>query len=797
MNLDEIRPLVGGDGGVDVTSTYQAFCREHGKEDLAGFLLWLQKKKMLSPEGERRARVARLAFSNPAPDESTRTSAGVAAPATDPAADRMVSVDADSFRPDAQQARYSIIGTLGEGGMGQVLVARDNDLRRKVAVKTLRPQLVGEPKIVGRFLGEAQITAQLDHPNVIPVYGLEVDSRGAISYTMKMIRGKTLKDVIDETTALLQSRRPLDEEHSLAGRLDVFLKVCDAIHYAHSKGVIHRDLKPPNIMVGKYREVYVMDWGIARLMDGSEEAEREERVDVARPVVPVADGGPGVDLELTRVGQAIGTPRFMSPEQAAGRNRELDGRSDQYALGLILFELVSLRRGVEGDDPLSTLKNSLAGNTAPLVHLTGERIPRELRAIIARATRLLREQRYPSVAAMAEDVRRYLRGEAVLARPDNPLQKLLRWIGRHREWTLVAILLLLLGSALQMGWAERRRKEAEERAFERERRLRTLLTQVSKQAHRIDTRFLELEESLEGLAQLATWSLSRGAEGEDPVYLLEDFQSPDRRPSDYGWCPVYRWPVSLDHAVAVLRPGLSAVQMMPKLRRLAPLRHHYRRMFRESSPFGREPLSPTQERILLGEKGVGLDFAYVVLPEGVIYLYPGEGSFPPDYDPRGSAYYRLSAEKHGKFWGSPYVDSSDSESGDELVLPCTTSLWDVNGTFLGVAGVELTFDRIIEQLLAIQDVPGVLETTLVDETGRVLVDSGDKGKRFKSAGNDIGVNLEPYPVPAVVNAIRNRQAGILEGTRDGRAMILVAYRLEMKGWYYVVEVDAGEFLKPR
>ncbi len=791
MKLDDIRPLVAGDARADVTGSYQAFCRESGQEDLGQFLLWLQRKKLLNAEGERRAGVARVAFSNSGNTEATHTMASPQTAKTEATVDRLVSIDPQAWKPGSAQARYTLVGTLGEGGMGQVLLARDNDLRRKVAVKTLRPQYVAEPKVIGRFLSEAQITAQLDHPNVIPIYSLEVDARGGINYTMKMIRGKTLKELIDESTAVATEGRKPDEEHSLAGLLDVFLKVCDAMAYAHSKGVIHRDLKPPNIMIGKYREVYVMDWGIARLMDGREEEEIEERVEVDRPT---ADGN---QVELTRMGQAIGTPRYMSPEQAAGRNRELDGRSDQYALGLILFELVSLRRATPGEDSLTTVKNALAGNKVPLVHVAGKRVPRELRAIVDKATRLRREDRYSSVAAMADDIRRYLRGEEILARRDNPLQRLVRWMGRHREWTLAFIFLLILGSVLQLVWAERRRIETEQRAFARERKVRSLLTSVARQAQRIDARFLEMEEALEGLANVAIWALTYGHDAEEPLYLLEDFRTPGRAPRDVGDYPVYSWPVSLEFPVAVLRPGLKQEEILPKLKRLAPLHRQFRRLFRESSPHGRAPLSPTQERILLGERGVALDWAYIVLAEGVIFLYPGYGSFPPDYDPRGAAYYELSAGKHGKFWGNPYVDSTDNEAGDPMVLPCTMSLWSEAGEFLGVAGVELTFDRIVDQLLSLEGVPAVIEATLVDEEGRKLINTRDKGKRYKTSGDDAGVALELFPIPEVVEAVKAGRTGTMEGRIDGRMRLLALYRLDVKGWTYVVEVDAAEYFKAR
>ncbi len=163
---------------------------------------------------------------------------------------------------------YEILGKLGEGAMGAVSLARDPVLRRTVALKSLLPQASRDGTLLQRFVGEMQITAQLDHPHIVPVYGFDRKD-ASMSYAMKLVQGKELEQLISETSALATAGKPLDTEHSLQTRLEIFVKVCDAVAYAHSRGVIHRDLKPSNVMVGRFNEVYVVDWGVARQIGAS------------------------------------------------------------------------------------------------------------------------------------------------------------------------------------------------------------------------------------------------------------------------------------------------------------------------------------------------------------------------------------------------------------------------------------------------------------------------------------------------------------------------------------------------
>ncbi|MCA9515518.1 MAG: protein kinase [Myxococcales bacterium] len=398
--------------------------------------------------------------------------------------------------------RYELVGKLGAGGMGEVLAARDRGLRRLVAFKRLLPEAAANKAILGRFLSEAQITSQLDHPNVVPIYGLEVTESGSLAYAMKMIHGVELADIIKRARAAEADGRPVDEHEDLPARLEIFVKVCDAMAFAHDKGVLHRDLKPGNVMVGEHGAVYVVDWGIARLIGPA-----GATWDKDGGVVLHAGDDDLADITRTRVGDALGTPVYMSPEQAKGDNDALDARSDVFTLGLILAELVTLERARTGGSLGEVLLAALEGRRAPVPHKTkhGRRVPGELAAIVDKATAPARDARYPTVDALADDVRRYLKGDAVLARPDSPLQKAARWLAKHRGAALA--LLFVLGVVVPAGGviagllAHDARVETLHR---REEALTTLVSAVAQRAAHLDAEL----HAYEGVAANAAGALS-------------------------------------------------------------------------------------------------------------------------------------------------------------------------------------------------------------------------------------------------------------------------------------------------
>src|SRR5262249_53571316 len=213
-------------------------------------------------------------------------------------------------------------------GLGQVSVALDRELDREVALKEIQDQHADDPESRARFLREAKITGGLEHPGIVPVYGLGHYGDGRPFYTMRFIQGDSLKDAIERFhQADVPGRDAGQRTLELRKLLGRFLDVCDAVAYAHSRGVMHRDLKPGNIMLGKYGEALVVAWGLAKLLD------RTEGVVETRPLQPAAAESP----PLTQVGAVVGTVAFMSPEQAAGQLDQLGPASDVYSLGATLY----------------------------------------------------------------------------------------------------------------------------------------------------------------------------------------------------------------------------------------------------------------------------------------------------------------------------------------------------------------------------------------------------------------------------------------------------------------------------
>lgn len=702
--------------------------------------------------------------------------------------------------PSSSEA-VRLFEVLGRGAMGEVHRAEQVRLARLVAVKKL---LKGSSeKYRQRFEREAQLTAQLDHPNIVPVYTLEVGRDGLpTGYVMKLVEGKTLRDLLTEAAELHKQGQPIDIAHSLPTLLEHFLKICDALAFAHDKSVLHRDLKPPNIMIGRFGEVYVMDWGVARRI-GAPDADSEDigRIVAQAPMSSDESAAPSSDLrgagsELTQVGEIVGTLSYMSPEQARGRHRELDSRADQYALGLILFEIVTLQRAVEGANVNEALLAAALGKKREFEHISKRvRIPVELRAIVDKATAYEPKDRYPSTSALADDLRRYLRGESVAARPDSPLAKVLRWIGRHRRATLLALVAVVTLSGLGASWSLYRETARELAAQRRADRISELAFETSTQAHRIDERFLEMEASLEGLRVAAEWALTGPLPdaASAPVYTTEDFTNPAKRPADFSTETQYRWPVSLEFPVAGIAPTTRREDVLPKLQKISPLRFHMRRMMLSTMGLGDAQLSPEEERAALHARRAAFDYTYVNLKEGVIVQYPGMAALPPDYDVRTASFYQISENKRGKHWGNPYVDSTTDEKGDDLVLPVTEGIWSPQGEFLGVAGVELTVTKLVETNLVLTG-RDALRTSLVDASGKKIVDSGDAGKRFKASGKDESIELSEYDIPEIVAAIREKAEGVREVTHDGRRKLVALKRLRVLGWYYVAEVDAASVL---
>ncbi|MFT5468610.1 MAG: serine/threonine protein kinase [Verrucomicrobiales bacterium] len=343
-------------------------------------------------------------------------------------------------------------GEVARGGMGAIHLAEDPALRRRVAVKTMLSPDATSDELV-RFVEEAQITGQHDHPGIVPVYELGVNEAGDPFYSMKFVHGRDLYAILGQ----IRKGDPLViEEFPLHRLLMVFDRVCDAVAFAHAHGVIHRDLKPGNIRIGEFGEVLVMDWGLAKLL-GHPEDEAVER-DLTRHVSSVRDGEESAEF-ATLAGSIMGSPQYMAPEQAAGENAKLDARSDIYALGAILYEILALRSPIQmeaDEDIYAVLARSSAGQIEPPVSTKARRVPEALAKVAMKALALDRDDRYESVGALQREITAWLGGFATDAENAGLLRQLRLFVRRHKVASTAAAmiaLLLVVGSAIN--WRER------------------------------------------------------------------------------------------------------------------------------------------------------------------------------------------------------------------------------------------------------------------------------------------------------------------------------------------------------
>jgi len=306
--------------------------------------------------------------------------------------------------PDLTGTKYRLLRKIGSGGMAEVYLVFDEELEREAALKVIHPARAGDDDSA-RMMREAKAIARLEHPSIVPVHDLGTLPDGRIFYVMKYIQGELLDSYAART--------------SMHERLTVLQKIGDAVSFAHSHGVIHRDLKPQNIMVGAFGDVQVMDWGLAKVLSQLE---------------PKAAAGIAAAREAfqTDAGTVMGTPEYMAPEQERGDGSLLNEKTDIYALGAILYNLLTLRPPQRDVRPRQ---------------LNGA-IPRRLEAICLKAMAPVPNERYGSVVDLTDDISAYLNGLPMVAYRENIFEKLGRWTSRNSFFVLLVLAYLLMRAIL-------------------------------------------------------------------------------------------------------------------------------------------------------------------------------------------------------------------------------------------------------------------------------------------------------------------------------------------------------------
>ena len=352
------------------------------------------------------------------PHEAIATAAAQASPATSPTSKPKVSSNYGGFR---------LLQKVAEGGMGCVSLAEDCTLKRRVVIKEIRDQLAQHPTARSRFLSEARITGQLEHPGVVPVYALGVDSKGRPFYAMRRVQGRTLEEAIAEYHQDRSSPK-------LRALLRRFVAVCQTVAYAHTRGVIHRDLKPANIMLGNFGETLVLDWGLARpVADGAS---------VDSTLGDMAHAKAEQRPQMTSPGDVIGTPAYMSPEQAQGQQSPLGPCSDVYSLGAVLCQILSGHPPHTGRSSKEILEKARTAEPALLAD-SATFVPRPLAAICQHAMARQPSDRYSDALMFAADVQRWLDDEPVTACREPFLQRIWRWSRHHKAATVGTVSALI------------------------------------------------------------------------------------------------------------------------------------------------------------------------------------------------------------------------------------------------------------------------------------------------------------------------------------------------------------------
>jgi len=319
-----------------------------------------------------------------------------------------------ALRPDFSATKYELVRELAAGGMGTVYLAQDRELMREVAIKVLNASATDDDSH-RRMLREAHVIARLEHPGIVPVHDVGTLPDGRMYYAMKYVRGQRLDEYVRDV-------------RSVQERLRKFQSVCDAVAFAHARGVVHRDLKPQNIMIGSFGEVLVLDWGVAKIVNNVTDPSEADTLRI--PLQPRPDS---VIDETTTQGTIIGTRNYMSPEQAHGNTSLVDQRSDVFSLGVILYYLLT-------NEPAPPQ----TGSSFRRPRQYGSHITKQAEAVCLRAMADHRSDRYASAKELSEDVGRLVDGHPVSAYREGAAEKLLRWTGKNKFLILLVLSYLLM-----------------------------------------------------------------------------------------------------------------------------------------------------------------------------------------------------------------------------------------------------------------------------------------------------------------------------------------------------------------
>ncbi|MCC6337172.1 MAG: protein kinase [Myxococcales bacterium] len=725
-----------------------------------------------------------------------------------------IAADGASNAPNVKD-KFDLHGLLGEGGMGSVFVAQDRRLGRVVALKVLRSELGGDADLVRRFALEAQVGAQLEHPNIVPLYSLELSESGAPAFAMQLVEGMTLAQYMRDAAFAPEEERKPQGQYALKKRLDGLLGACSAMEFAHSRGVIHRDLKPDNIMLGDHREVYVMDWGLARVTTtGVEEDDEISIVELgpsptpstfgSAPTVAPSASKPPVDSDAfagaptavpshtppatgssperhTQYGQVMGTFQYMAPEQAQGRIDEVGPAADQYALGLMLLELGTLRPARSTISSSDAHKEAMAGRTGSTEDCDGNELPAAFLAIVRRATAKTVSDRYASVTELAEDVRRFIRDEEVSVYREGLARRLARAAARRPAFFFGVLSAICTAGGVAIMVSLVLAAQTARRAASDLEGLQKVLVATQQRGQEIDVHLSDLSAALERVAAVTLETMAREEGRVDDAALaalaaqpMPPLQYSDRHQTNVNWTtPTISW---------VGRPAQPPPPSTLVLSRVAP----WLRGAGLSSLPGEFLDAPPAEQDAALERGNSAWIRVGVgLADGAYMQFPGR-EMPEGYDHRERSWYRAALQHHTLQWAAP----NPSPLGKGLRLPALLALTR-EGKVVGVVVGDVNVEEFAQRLV-LSEMPGFVDAYLCTSEGKITVRRGLAAQEIKP-----GMDLEkPLELPQVTDEELARRMAAREfgGYLKRGDRLVVFSQLISPPWYYVAEFERGPYL---
>ena len=677
---------------------------------------------------------------------------------------------------DELESLFEEIEKFSEGGQGEIKTAKDKKLHRYVALKSLKKDFLSNQSIVNNFIMEARITAQLDHPSIIPMYGIIREKNSYVHMAMKLVQGMTLQEIIDDHILECKKLRGKElfvfEQKALSERLSYFIKICEAISYAHDRRVIHRDLKPENIMVGSFREVYLMDWGIAKIMTEEQESQQLESHDSSKKK------------------SISGTPGFVAPEYILTGNVQF--ASDQYALGAILFQLVTLQGHISGDNEKELLQKTLKGQLEYIHHLKNEiKIPRALKAIIAKAMSHDPKDRYDDVALLAEDINNFLQGRETIAYKDNLSRAVVRSLYKHKVATVLSILSILLIFASITITSLVKQQQASELAKERELTLINFQGGLEQRANKIDVHFSKLSNILQRYADKVSYLLQAPVNNkqEQRFFDYKDFKNEDKHVKGLVPSGLYGHKVSVKSGNYKLAPGLRLEDTKNELLALSPIIDDTLIYMAESSANYDNASKQDELESLALNQGFAIRWVYSGLKNGLLVNYPGMGKLTEDYDVRTRFWFKHSQTQKDLFWSSPYIDLF----GQGLVVSAVQPLYSKEDEFLGVSAIDITFDYAYNTIMAAaQDKKsGLIKNRyLINHEGKVILSNiRAMSNREEAEKTQSEIKFKEFPYPQILKTIRTQKSGQVKLESDGQTKLIGFSPISTLSWYYVEELN--------